>query len=49
MRDQWQLDLVYVSGRRKNPTDLDIDVKLLLSVEGAGYTWGITISCIKGE
>lgn len=49
MRDQWQLDLVHVSGRRKNPTDLEIDVKLLLSVEGAGYTRGITVSCITGE
>lgn len=43
MRHQWQLDLVHVSGRRKNCTDLEIDVKLLLSVEGAGYIWGITV------
>lgn len=28
---------------------LEVDVKLLLSVEGAGYAWGITVSCITRE
>lgn len=49
MRHQWQLDFEHVSGRRKNPTDLEIDVKFLLRVEGAHYTWGIAVSCLIGE
>lgn len=49
IRNQWELALVHLSRRRKSPTALEMDVKLLLSVEGAGYIWGIAVSCITGE
>lgn len=47
MRDQWQLDLVCVSGRRKNLTDLEVDVKLVISMAGAGYTWTLLLVVLE--
>lgn len=49
MRGQWQLELEHVSGRTKNFTDLEIDEKILLSLEGTGDTWGITVSCVTAN
>lgn len=49
MRGQWQLELEHVSGRTKNFTDLEIDEKILLILEGTGDTWGITVSCVTAN
>lgn len=36
-----------MSGRRKNPTDLEKDVKLVVSVAGAGYTWTLLLAVLE--